>query len=259
MIEKNFLHRLNPSWKLASHFAFMLLLVIIRDPYTTFFMMLIPATLVYTLVPLPLKRLLLYTAPFFVMFVLSTWSIAAFGRGETVWLAWGWFHFTEEGFFNGLTIGFRMLAYLYYGLLFLLTTDITSFVLSLMQQCRLKPKWAYALLAGVRFVPLFKNEYEQIRAAHRVRGIHREKGMKARIRAALRYTIPLLSQGIRKAERVAIALEARGFDGSWNRTFYRTVPSGKRDVYYFILLLFLHLVAVSVSAKMGYLRWGIMI
>lgn len=38
------------------------------------------------------------------------------------------------------------------------------------------------------------------------------------------------AQGIQQAERVAIALAARAFDGSWNRTFSRDIDAGKRDL-----------------------------
>ncbi|WP_054950562.1 energy-coupling factor transporter transmembrane component T family protein [Numidum massiliense] len=258
MNDKGVLGQLNPALKLSVHFVFMLLLSVIKDPQTSFMLMLIPLFAVFTFVDVPRSKLLLYCLPLFPLFFLSVWSLAAFGRGETVWFSWAWFNFTKEGFLNGLTIGFRMLGFVFYGLLFTLTTDFTSFVISLMQQFRLRPKWAYALLAGVRFVPLFWSEYEQIRAAHRVRGVHRAKGVRERVQAAFRYTVPLLAQGIRKAERVAIALEARGFDGSWNRTFYRAVGWGKRDIYYFLVLAVLHGLLIAFSSALGYVRWGMM-
>lgn len=259
MTNNGVIYRLNPSFKLLTHVFFMLLLTVIRDPMTSLLLILIPITAVFTLVQLPKRKLLVYSVPFIPLFLISVWSLAAFGRGETIWFTWAWFHFTKEGLLNGLTIGLRMLGFLFYGLLFVLTTDITSFVLSLMQQLRLRPKWAYSLLAAARFFPLFKDEFEHIRAAHRVRGVHRAQGIRARGQAMLRYTIPLLSQGIRQAERVAIALEARAFDGSWNRTFYRDIDAGRRDLYYFLILFALHACVIAFSAVFGYIQWGLML
>lgn len=256
MNEKTFIHRLNPAYKLIIHLLFMVLMTIISDPVTSFLLMLIPLLVILTMVRLPIRRLFTYTMPFLLLFFFSAWGLAAFGKGETVWFKWAWFHFTEEGFFKGLTIGFRTLGFAFYGMLFILTIDVTAFILSLMQQLRLPPKWAYSLLAGVRFIPLFKDEFDQIRAAHRVRGMGRARGLRARIEAVFRFTIPLLAQGIRKAERVATALEARGFDGSWNRTFYQQVTSSRLDLYYFLLLVALHVALITISVTFGFIRWG---
>ena len=54
----------------------------------------------------------------FWIFILIFWMMAAFGKGqETTW-QWAWFHVTQESINHGLTIAFRMLAFVTYGLLF---------------------------------------------------------------------------------------------------------------------------------------------
>ena len=110
---------------------------------------------------------------------------------------------------HGLTIVLRMLAFVTYGLLFTSTTDLTLFIMSLIHQCKLSPKWAYGLLAGFRFIPLFQSELNQMKTAHKVRGYKQKNSWKA----FMRYSLPLFTQGIRKSERIAIAMEARGFTG----------------------------------------------
>lgn len=232
--------RVNPSIKLFLHLIAMLLLIVAKDPVTTLYLLAIPVLLSLTVARIPLKRFLVRIAPFLVLLATTTWMLAAYGKGTTVVYELGWFRFTEEGLSNGLNIGFRTMAFVSYGLLFTETTDVTKLVLSLMQQCKLPPKIAYAMLAAFRFLPMFKEEYEQVKAAHRVRGVARVPGIRGKVQAVLRYTVPLLAQGIRKAERVAVALEARGFDGSWNRTFYRTVPITWRDGVYLVILAVLH-------------------
>lgn len=259
MAHSGFLTRVNPTAKLLFHLAAMLLLVVVSDPLTSFLCMLIPAGLAFLFVRVPLKKLLWLTSPFFLLFLLSVWGLFAFGDGETVWWTWGWFHFTKEGLYNGLTIGFRTLGYLFYGVIFVLTTDVTDFVFSLMQQLRLKPKLAYALLAGVRFLPQFWSEFEQIRAARRVRGVRRSRGVAGKIGALMRYTIPLLAQAIRKADRVAVALEARGFDGTWNRTFQRRMSLGIVDIVYGTLLIGLYLIAIGISSYYWNVNWGFLV
>lgn len=253
-----FLSGINPSFKLLFHLVLMVIISVITDPLTSFLCMLVPAAMTFAFIRMPFKQLLVYViVPFSLLFLLSFWGIFAFAKGENVWFSWGWFQMTEEGLYNGLTIGFRTLSYLFYGLLFIMTTNVTDLVLSLMQQLKLKPKWAYSILAGVRFIPIFKSEFDQIRAAHRVRGVHRTGGPFGKLRSTLGYAVPLLSQGIRKAERVAVALEARSFDGSWNRTYYREIGWGRRDVYYLVMLLVPTIAIIAAATRYGFIQWGI--
>lgn len=110
------------------------------------------------------------TCPLSALFILVFWMMAAFGKGDhTVW-KWAWFHMTEESLRNGLTIALRMLGFVTFGLLFTSTTDLTAFMMSLIHQCKMSPKWAYGMLAGFRFIPLFQSELKQMKAAHKIRG-----------------------------------------------------------------------------------------
>ncbi|WP_087456973.1 energy-coupling factor transporter transmembrane component T family protein [Tumebacillus avium] len=233
----SFVGGVNPSVKLFLHLLCMILLVFSRDPWTTLVLLAVPVIITLTLAKIPLKTFIVRVSPFLVLFLSTTWVLAAYGKGETVWWEWAWIRITAEGLQNGLNIGLRMMAFVCYGFLFTATTDVTKLVMSLMQQCKVSPKFAYALLAGFRFLPLFKEEYAQIKAAHRVRGVARVPGLRGKIQGVMRYTIPLLAQGIRKAERVAVALEARGFDGTLNRTFYHQMTVGRRDALYLALLV----------------------
>ena len=119
------------------------------------------------------------------------------------------------------------------------TTDPILFMLSLIQQCKLPPKLAYGVIAGFRFLPLLKDEILIIRQAHRIRGAASDSGLKGKLSAFRRFTIPLLAGAIRKAERTAIAMESKGFTGSRNRTFYRTVTVRRADWCFFLLVLLL--------------------
>lgn len=245
-VRESVVSRVNPSVKLFLHLLCMILLLFAPDPLTTLYLTLIPMLAIVTLAKVPVMKFLLRFSPFLVLFLSTTWLFAAYGKGGTVIWQWGWWHVTREGLTNGLMIGIRMMGYVSYGMLFTFTTDVTKLIFSLMQQCKLPPKFAYALLAGFRFLPMFKEELEQIKVAHRVRGVARVPGVRGKVQAFLRYTVPLLAQAIRKAERVAVALEARGFDGSWNRTFYHEMRLGWADALYLLLLLALQVVVFAV-------------
>ncbi|ATH93791.1 energy-coupling factor transporter transmembrane component T family protein [Bacillus glycinifermentans] len=241
----SYLSTLNPAGKLFFHLLVMCILMTVSNPKPTFFIWLLAVmtgivfggwTAAYLA-----KRLL----PYLLFFVLVCWMMAAFGKGEETLWQWAWFHVTKESLGNGLTIALRMLGFVTYGLLFTSTTDLTSFIMSLIHQCRLSPKWAYGLLAGFRFVPLFQSELSQMKAAHKIRGYKQKNSWKAFIA----YSLPLFSQGIRKSERIAVAMEARGFTGTRDRTYYQTPRLGAKDALYGTVLLLAVLAILIVFSK----------
>ncbi|MEY2196313.1 energy-coupling factor transporter transmembrane protein EcfT [Neobacillus sp. BF23-41] len=236
----SFLATLNPASKLLSHLIVMFLLMAISNPMVTFLIWLLAVLIGIFLGGWRMTYLLKRLLPYLGFFILVFWMMAAFGEGEeTIW-KWAWFHITQESMNHGLTIGLRMLAFVTYGLLFTSTTDITVFIMSLIHQCKLSPKWAYGLLAGFRFIPLFQSELNQMKTAHKVRGYKQ----KNRWKAFMRYSLPLFTQGIRKSERVAIAMEARGFTGTKDRTYYQTTKIVPKDLVYLLSLLIVGLAII---------------
>lgn len=241
----------NPSLKLFTHLLVMVLLMMIADPVTTLLLWVLSVFIGIFAGGWTLSYLKTRLLQYAVFFLLVFWMLAAFGKGEnTIW-QWAWFHLTEESVQNGLTIALRMLGFVTYGLLFTSTTDITKFIMSLIHQCRLSPKWAYGLLAGFRFIPLFQTELKHMKAAHKIRGFR----PKSNWNGFVRYTLPLLTQGIRKAERIAVAMEARGFTGSRNRTYYQTTTVSFGDCSYSIALFLIALTILLISFYSGWLVW----
>jgi len=229
----SFLATLNPACKLLSHFIVMFLLMAISNPKVTLLIWLLALLIGIFLGGWRMTYLLKRLLPYLGFSILVFWMMAAFGEGEeTIW-KWAWFHITDESMNHGLTIGLRMLGFVTYGLLFTSTTDLTLFIMSLIHQCKLSPKWAYGLLAGFRFIPLFQSELNQMKTAHKVRGYKQRNSWKA----FMRYSLPLFTQGIRKSERLAIAMEARGFTGTRDRTYYQTPKILAKDLVYLLSLL----------------------
>ncbi|WP_402468579.1 energy-coupling factor transporter transmembrane component T [Isoptericola aurantiacus] len=135
---------------------------------------------------------------------------------------------------TGLATAVRTVALMLLVLLGGLTTSGADFVRALTQQLRLPYRIGYSALAALRFVPRFSHELEVIRGAHRVRGVTPGRGPAAAVRRRAGFVVPLLAGGIRHAERVSLAMDARGFGAHPRRTDRVTVPFRARDV---VLLL----------------------
>jgi energy-coupling factor transport system permease protein len=110
-----------------------------------------------------------------------------------------------------------------------LTTTGPDLVRASVQQLRVPYRVCYTALAAYRFVPRFGHELEVIRSAHRVRGMTGGRGPVAGIRRYLGYVVQLLAGGIRHAERVALAMDARAFGAHPTRTERYLVPFRARD------------------------------
>ncbi|WP_068672638.1 energy-coupling factor transporter transmembrane protein EcfT [Oceanobacillus sp. Castelsardo] len=177
----------------------------------------------------------------------------SFSNGEVIVTLWS-LEITSGSMLTGISLALRSLCFVALSLLFALTTDSTKFMLSLMQQCKVPPVITYGILAGYRFLPLFQQELQILRQAHHIRGVGRTKGLKGKLNQFRRYAIPLLANGIRKAERVAIAMESKGFTGDTDRTHYHQMTIEKKDWIFFSFIVGIFFLIVALSYSLGYLN-----
>jgi len=192
----------------------------------------IPLLLMLVLAHMTPLQVLKRMSAFFLFYVFWVWSLTAFAQvtpGSPV-IHILWLHPSLSGLRDGVLLALRMLSAVGFGALFIMSSDITNLIVSLSQTLRISPRFAYGVLAGVRFAPLFRSEWAKLRHARELRG---HDARLAFLRPVM-YALPLLTQAIRMSERVAVAMEARGFRGEVAtdrsvRTFYRVVPVRARD------------------------------
>ncbi len=168
----------------------------------------------------PTSRVSLFLIPFLFVFVSTGASMIMFGKGETLWWQWGPVIISKESFFRGMHVGFRAFSFGLIGLLFALTTRPVLLFYSMMQQLKLPPRYAYSFMASLRMLPLMLEEFKTLKQAYKVRGIQFMKSWSGLMEGIRLYAIPLLAQSIRRAQRIAVAMEARRFNNSKNRTYY---------------------------------------
>lgn len=229
---RSVLHSLNPSIKLLTIAVIMVGITFVFDVATplAFFGLTLLAML--ALGKLPAGYVLRSLLPFLLVSLSFVVLNTIFHRPlatETVLFTLGPLTISREGVEIGLSVGLRVLFLVSTSLLFVATTDPQQLVLSLIQQARLGYKLAYALLVAYRFIPLFADEYATIRAAGRVRGLGTKEGFFSRLRSLRRDAVPLLASAIRRSERLAIAMDSRGFGAYPTRTYRRQMRVTGRD------------------------------
>jgi energy-coupling factor transport system permease protein len=121
---------------------------------------------------------------------------------------------TEAGIGGGLGLGARIVAIAAIGVAFAQTTDSTRLVDALVQQARLPDRFAYGALAAYQALPRLGEDLTTLRQARRIRGL--------RASWHPRLLVGLLVLAVRHGDRLALAMDARGF-GSGPRSRFRVV------------------------------------
>ena len=118
-------------------------------------------------------------------------------------------------------ISLRLLAIALPGVLAFASTEAVDLADSLVQQLHVPARFAYGALAGLRLLPLLGLEWELIRRARRARGIDagRSPWGAASLFASTVYA--LLVAAVRRATRLALAMDSRGFASRGPRTAAR--------------------------------------
>ncbi|WP_246096975.1 energy-coupling factor transporter transmembrane component T family protein [Psychrobacillus soli] len=236
---KHALHKMNPSVKFLAITVCMFTMAFFFDPWTPFVFWIAVLVLQVFLSQINWKKWLLFMLPFFVTAFGYFWTTLVFAEeqsGPVVWSIWN-MHITEVQLNHALSLSFRVLAFSSLSLLFAFTTNPVTFILSLMQQLKLSPKIAYGVMVGYQFLPVLKDEFVQIQQAHRLRGAAQEKNALQRLLGIRRILIPMLAGAVRKAERAAFAMEARGFTGERRSSYFQVISIGKVDVVLVVLFL----------------------
>jgi energy-coupling factor transport system permease protein len=249
------LGRWNPAAKAMAVLAVSLLLTAIFDPVTPLVILIVSILITVLLGRVSFVAILAGLAPATALAAGLVWTNLFFGRAEgRLWWHWGPFSLSEASLIIGLSLGLRVLCFASYSLLFLTTTDPSRFILSLIQHLRVPYRFGYAMLAVYRFLPMLGYEFLLIRGAQRIRGVPQRRGVRGWVQGAVRYMIPLLAAALRRAERVAIAMEARGLGPGLHRTYYRYIPMRARDIGAAIALIGVNALIIAVSWKLGVLR-----
>lgn len=121
---------------------------------------------------------------------------------------------TAEGLVGAAGLAARIVAIATVGVVFAATTDSTRLVDALVQQLRAPERFAYGALAAYQAVPRLGEDLATLRQARRIRGLPGSWHP--------RLLVGLLVLAVRHADRLALAMDARGF-GSGPRSRYRIV------------------------------------
>lgn len=161
----------------------------------------------------------------------------------------------REGVWFGLIVACRLLIPILAFPILVMTTEVNDLVTAL-TRARVPFKVAFLISTTLRFVPFIFAELQAIRDAQRLRGVAIESmGLLRRAGVFARMLVPLILGSLMKAQTLEMALQARAFSGSRERTYLNAdaVRLKALDVVVMIALVLLLTGAVAGRLAVG---WG---
>ncbi|MDE6001166.1 MAG: energy-coupling factor transporter transmembrane protein EcfT [Clostridia bacterium] len=239
---KSFVHKCDPRIKLLALIAYIVALFLAKNFYglaLSFIVLVI--TIIAARVPLG-KVLRSVKAIIFILIFTAVLNLFFHG-GDKLLVHWKFIKIYQEGIIFTVFFIFRLFFLVMGSSLLTLTTtpvELTDGIESLLTPL----KWirfpvhelALIMSIALRFIPTLIDETNRIISAQKARGADFESGnIFKRIKAIVPILIPLLISAFRRAEELGDAMDARCYSGSKNRTKYKKLKFGWRDLICFLL------------------------
>lgn len=146
-------------------------------------------------------------------------------------------HLSRASLMFGLGRGLKLAELLATSVLFLSTTKIEEFTVGL-STLNVPYRAGFAITLAFRLAPLFMDSAVTVYQAQSLRGYDFNRGGPLeRVRRYVPVIIPVFMGALRKANAMAMALEARGFGHISQPTSFIEYPVAARDVIAVIVLL----------------------
>lgn len=218
------IHRADPRVKIILSLIYMILIFIV-DNYIGFFMLTIFTIMVIVISRIPLKYTLKGLKPI-AFIVIFTVIINLFTTKGTPIIQYGFIKITLEGMDIAVKLALRLsLLVITASLLTLTTTPIllTDAIESLMRPLQgigiPAHEIAMMMTISLRFIPTLLEETDKIMKAQASRGADFDTGnFVQRAKSFIPVLVPLFVSAFRRADDMAIAMEARCYRGSKGRT-----------------------------------------
>lgn len=245
------IHRLDPRSKLIIIFLFVCIIFLANNLFTyvligiyTFFML--------GLSRIPIRFLYAGLKPVLWLVLFTLLLQVFFTKEGSLLYELGPIKIYEEGVRQGIFISMRFFFLILMTSLLTLTTtpiEITDGLETLLHPLKKVrfPVHEMALMMSIslRFIPTLMQETDKIMKAQIARGVEFSSGpIKERIKAVIPLLIPLFVSSFKRAEELAIAMEARGYRGGEGRTKYRLLSWSLPDTLQLLILVILTILLI---------------
>ena len=247
------LHRLDPRVKLLGTFVYIIALFLVRGPVGYLFCACVLCALIL-LSRVPFRFVIKSLKPIlFIMMVTMAFNIFL-TPGAVLW-SWWIFTITREGLVMAAKMGSRLILLVTGSSVMTLTTTpnaLTDGMERLFGFLRIfqVPVHEISMMMSIalRFIPILTEETDKIKKAQIARGADFETGgFFKRMRAMIPLLVPLFVSAFRRANDLAMAMEARCYHGGTGRTQMKPLRYKKADFIAFVIMGAFLAVCIAVS------------
>ena len=206
---------------------------------------------------LPFMLVLKSVKPLLFIIVLTLVLHAVMGQGDHVLYQWKFIKVTEEGLQLGVQMAMRLILLLMISSILTFTTSpivLTDGIEALLRPFRVigvpAHELAMMMTIALRFIPTLMEETDRIIKAQTARGADFSGGnLLVRAKNMLPILVPLFISAFRRADDLAVAMEARCYRGGEGRTRMHQLAYRSGDVMAFVF-------AFAMIGLLAFLRWG---
>ncbi|EIA21511.1 energy-coupling factor transporter transmembrane component T family protein [Listeria fleischmannii] len=224
----SWLHKIDPRAKITAVMAF-IVIVFLANNWMTYAILFVYVLYLVLTSKVPFLFFLKGLQPIMWLILLTLLLQVFFTQGGEVLFSFGPIKITMLGLMNGVKMFCRFVLIVFMTTLLTLTTspiELTDGLEKILAPFRIVrlPVHELALMLSIslRFIPTLMDETEKIMKAQKARGVEFTSGkISDRIRAIVPLLIPLFISAFKRAEDLAIAMEARGYRGGHGRTKFR--------------------------------------
>lgn len=243
---QSIIHKIDARVKIFATFVYIFSLFLIKDfygyiPILSFLIMCIGLSRV------PITFMLKGLKPIFLIIILTFMINMFMTSGKVIFEFW-FLKVTEEGLRQATFMGSRLILLIIGSSLLTLATKpihLTDGIEKILNPFRKigvpAHELAMMMTIALRFIPTLLEETDKIMKAQMARGADFESGnIINRAKAMIPLLVPLFVSAFRIAQDLAMAMEARCYQGGDNRTRMTTMKYGKRDIFsIFIVILYI--------------------
>lgn len=232
----SFLHRLDARVKLPCFFILMAAVIGAASLWGYVLVVAVIAVLIL-LSGLPLPAAVASVRRIYGFLLVIFLMNALFFGGEDVLASWGIVQLSRGGMEQGFRVVGNVVLILVLGNLLTMTTlptQVTAALASLIKPLKFigvpTEEVAMILSIAIQFIPTLMEETELIKMAQIARGARFEsRKLPERAASFIPLVVPVFISAFRRAEELALAMEARGYRNAQNRTRRKKEPLALRD------------------------------
>ena len=245
------IHKLDPRTKLVGTIAYIVALFCAKNIWGYVIAAAFLACIIFVS-KVPFKFMIKGMKSIMFLLLLTVFFNMIFTPGEVIWSFWK-IKITEEGLVMAGKMAVRLTFLILGSSIMTLTTtpnNLTDGLEKIMKPLKVikVPAHEIAMMMSIalRFIPILLEETDKIMKAQMARGADFETGnIFRRAKALVPILVPLFISAFRRANDLAMAMEARCYQGGEGRTKMKPLIYKKRDlVAYLCVVIFVVLVFV---------------